>query len=552
MLVIIFFLLFLITLYFSGNGLFNFFLVLRNKIFKKNKIFQVDDLKFFRTSFPLIALFFIGNVSIFLNFFISINTFLSIFIILFPIFFNFYNTKDIVVNLKLKNFDINRLIFRIFTASALSLSTYSTGLAYDAGLYHLNNQYWIKSSSTVLGLSNLHIRYGYSSIIEYVSTNFWIGNNLIILHFISLVFIYVFFDYLYLLLNISKFKMQLFAIFVSIFGFLDNFGFGGGKNSFIEIQGIAKYDTSFAITFSLSAVSFLIYQKNKNYKLIFNLFLLLSVFSMQMRPTGYLLLVFWIQALLSLINQKEYLSTLKILTTYSSIIMVNTVKNIMVSSCLIFPIENLCIKSLRWYVPNSAINEQKSIKSALIGYLPFENIIIWFNRWIDKFPVNLNVSINLAFSLSLVFLLSFFLSKKTTKNNLPLVLLTSLYFLVWLTSAPDFRFFHVITILSILIISHSRKYNSKLPVSFFNVILFLSIFLMPRVDSYLKFIDEPFKQITINPPSIEYVERILGYGVEPLNDEEICWVNIECIPRYSNLVKKDNLYNKMIFISYDK
>ena len=69
----------------------------------------------------------------------------------------------------------------------------------------------------------------------------------------------------------------------------------------------------------------------------------------------------------------------------------------MVSGCLIFPIENLCIKSLSWYVSNSALIEQ-SIQSVLIGYVPFENTINWFNRWIDKFPINLNVSLNLVLS----------------------------------------------------------------------------------------------------------------------------------------------------------
>ena len=85
--------------------------------------------------------------------------------------------------------------------------------------------------------------------------------------------------------------MQLFAIFVSIFGFLDNFGFGGGKNSFIEIQGIAKYDTSFAITFSLCAVSFLIFQKNKNHQLTFHLFLLLNHGNLYIALVQYLLSV---------------------------------------------------------------------------------------------------------------------------------------------------------------------------------------------------------------------------------------------------------------------
>ena len=59
-----------------------------------------------------------------------------------------------------------------------------------------------------------------------------------------------------------------------------------------------------------------------------------------------------------------------------------------------------------------SFNRTKSIQSVLIGYVPFENTINWFNRWIDKFPINLNVSLNLVLSLSLIILLSLILSKK--------------------------------------------------------------------------------------------------------------------------------------------
>ena len=34
-------------------------------------------------------------------------------------------------------------------------------------------------------------------------------------------------------------------LYFQAFGFLDNFGINGGKNGFIEIEGITKYDTVF-------------------------------------------------------------------------------------------------------------------------------------------------------------------------------------------------------------------------------------------------------------------------------------------------------------------
>ena len=99
----------------------------------------------------------------------------------------------------------------------------------------------------------------------------------------------------------------------------------------------------------------------------------------------------------------------------------------------------------------------------------FWKYLNWFNRWIDKFPINLNVSLNLVLSLSLIILLSLILSKKTSKNISTLLFLTILYFIVWVTSAPDFRFFHAISILALLIIGHTREYSAKFRVSFLHL-----------------------------------------------------------------------------------
>ena len=63
----------------------------------------------------------------------------------------------------------------------LSISTITIGFAYDAGLYHLNSQHWIRESNIPIGLSNLHFRYGFSSIIDYISSSFWLNGNFEIL-----------------------------------------------------------------------------------------------------------------------------------------------------------------------------------------------------------------------------------------------------------------------------------------------------------------------------------------------------------------------------------
>ena len=68
----------------------------------------------------------------------------------------------------------------------------------------------------------------------------------------------VFFQVIYIFLFTDFFK---FSLSVLIYGFLDNFGFNGGKNGFIEVESIAKQDTPFAIMFILS--TFLLFQLYK-------------------------------------------------------------------------------------------------------------------------------------------------------------------------------------------------------------------------------------------------------------------------------------------------
>ena len=55
---------------------------------------------------------------------------------------------------------------------------------------------------------------------------------------------------------------------VLIYGFLDNFGFNGGKNGFIEVESIAKQDTPFAVMFI--TCTYLLFKLHKDTEKISN------------------------------------------------------------------------------------------------------------------------------------------------------------------------------------------------------------------------------------------------------------------------------------------
>ena len=46
------------------------------------------------------------------------------------------------------------------------------------------------------------------------------------------------------------------SLAIVLFGILDNFGSGGGRNGFIDIESVTKQDTPFAIVFTLQIYFF--------------------------------------------------------------------------------------------------------------------------------------------------------------------------------------------------------------------------------------------------------------------------------------------------------
>ena len=157
------FFLLLLLFYFSGRGLFILFSKANfiDEDISNLKIFTIPINYFYILTF----LIFLGNITFILHFFIKIPERSGLVISTILVLFNFFNIKKIKFNIFVAGSSIVTLFL-------FSLSTYSTGLSYDAGLYHLNNHFWMKTEKIVIGLSNLHMSYGYSSIYDYIAVNF--------------------------------------------------------------------------------------------------------------------------------------------------------------------------------------------------------------------------------------------------------------------------------------------------------------------------------------------------------------------------------------------
>ena len=93
-----------------------------------------------------------------------------------------------------------------------------------------------------------------SSIYEYLSTILWFDKSFVLLHFLNLIFVQILYQFYFQSLK-SKFNTLKFAsIFVLIYSILDNFGFDGGRNGFLYLQGVGKQDTAVGVLFFLLSI----------------------------------------------------------------------------------------------------------------------------------------------------------------------------------------------------------------------------------------------------------------------------------------------------------
>ena len=202
-------------IYFFGRGS-----VIALRAISKNK-FNFFESKFLGLPsnffYHILGLFFVGNTVFIINFFTGVDNLFTYSFFLVILFSNLFKIKKIKLNLI---GTINHLV----TPALLSITSIGMGLHNDASLYHMAYQNWLRTEKIVIGLSNLHGRFGFSSIYDHISSIFWIDNNYILLHFLNLIFFGIFFNFLVFNLFLNK-KGFLFysSLFVLAFGLLDNF-----------------------------------------------------------------------------------------------------------------------------------------------------------------------------------------------------------------------------------------------------------------------------------------------------------------------------------------
>ena len=411
----------------------SFSLLTSGKLFNKYLIKQNET-----NFFEYIIFGFILNsfLALFINFFFSLNEKLNLIFIIFPIIFYLYiNKSEIKKDIK--------YLFLISILSLLILALDNTNRP-DAGLYHLPYIGILNESNLIVGLSNLHFRYGHISIIQYISSiynNIFFGDNGILIptsiiflsmlgyiileakkhrndkfyHFLAIIFSS------YILINMNRYSswgnddfasIMMFIIVLNIYKNFLKFEESSFAKTILFCSFVFFIKSFYIIIFLLPVILFL-----KNYKSINKYFIL---------------------------NKTNYFNFL--------FVIIWLFKNFLTSSCLIFPVSFLCFDIFSWSLTQESIGNISLISEAWAkdwpnnngnyNYLEFVRDFNWFNAWINN---HFFIILKNIFPLLVIILLFKSTSNIKLNDNQKKFInmisaILSILFLIWFIKFPLLRY----------------------------------------------------------------------------------------------------------------
>jgi hypothetical protein len=374
----------------------------------------------------------------------------------------------------------------------------------DSGLYHFPYVSILNNEKIIIGLSNIHFRFGHISIIQYTSAflnNYILGLNgivipiaclasFIIIYFLSEIF---FFFKSNNKLNINVIFCLLTLIFITY-----------KINRYGEFGNDAPAHLLFFYLISI------ILNNNSD---LFKKTLLISIFIFLNKST----LIFALLIPIIFLKKNKCFNFHNFFSI--SFFLLWCLKNILVSSCLIYPLEKSCLTELTWHnnIYANSIKETSEgteawskgwvdQKSERMEYSKYNSDFNWVETWSEK-HLKYILKIIIPYILFLIILLIIF--KKKSKNkyykiskikNISIInyLLSILTIGVigWFLKAPLYRFgysylVNIINIIfSILIFKEINNTNkTKLkkiiyPLIFLIIFIFFSVQLIRIIKNY--------------------------------------------------------------------
>ena len=452
-------------------------------IFKK----KIDEFNITNDTF--FGFILIGFTSLLINFFFPVNKSISSFFLFFSV--------SIFIYFFIKYKKKKNLIWAItyLTIITFLIITFANINRPDAGLYHLPFIKILNENKIIIGLTNLHYRFGHTSIFQYISAihvNFLFKEEFLNMPLAILPGIY--FLYLYGNFNNAvknKNKKNIIALFLLIsfslysFNRFSNLGNDGPANIF----------------FFILLIHFLNIQDMENLnKDEYYRMLIISIFLLMLKP--FMVITLIIPIFLFIINKKKKI-IIENKNKFFCLIFISIwlLKNLLTSSCVIFPLKQTCFNNLIYSntnIVNTASIEAeawaKGYPDAKIknSYEEYNSNFNWLKTWTNNhFKKIVEKILPLLILIIILFLFSLIRSKKNEnydfkkknydKKFLFLIVFLIFFLIVWFLKFPVYRFglaflsSFVIIIFVFLFIKENKKfYNTKI-LSFFLIFGFIML-----------------------------------------------------------------------------
>jgi hypothetical protein len=537
LLLIIKFILFYLILYFLGRVFLLFLMKVKGRE-------NIESLYFFgfriSTFYPLTGLIFLGNILFLVNYIIPIQDNLIFILLLF-----------LTLNLKYK-FDIFQLknqVKYIPLYLILLITSFSNGFHYDAGLYHLNNQLWFRESNIIIGFSNIYSVFGVSSIYEYISSFLWIDRTYLLLHFLNIIFIGIFYEFMIdgIIYHKSRNIRNSFLMLL-IYSLLDNFGYGGGRNGFLYIQSIGKQDVAVAVLFVMVTIFILHSLVEKSYKLNeVKLLAFISLFLFQLKVSS--VTIFFLFVIYLIMSSKE-ISFIEVLKGIAPALLIGIfwiTKSLLHSGCLVFPLASTCYENFAWV----NIDYIKAVQEVSVAYSNSYNFgdsfIEWMKGYLD-YNINKNIVFNFLASFTSIIILNLKFYKKRIegKNNLIIFIFIIINFAFYLSYGPDVRYLMGFQMFLIMLTGFYSSVDIKVNYIVAISIIYLSILLVPRLQNYTSI--NIIEIIEITPTEQETID-FKGRQYPKSGDQ--CWANLDCSANreYYYFKDSDSLFKTVLIKS---
>ncbi len=389
--------------------------------------------------------FFLGSLALVINFFFPINLIITNIILISGIILFFYYFKKINKEIK---------YFLIITLIAFITGIYETSNRPDAGLYHLPYISILNENKIILGLNNLHSRFGFTSFFQYTSSvfnnSFFSEKAIFFPNLILYASSLIYFFRLCINSNTSN-ELKILSLFFGISIAVD-------MNRFSEFGN----DENAHMLFFIFITNFVIYftKNNLDSKNLIKIIILLSLFLFMIKITYSILVLLVIFIIFNSFKNFKIFERLNIFLFF--IFSLWIFKNFLISSCLIYPIENTCFDNLLWS-NNFSIKESLSAEAWAKGYPDSEikykykdyiSNFKWFSTWFTNHFIFIVKKISVI--LPILFFIIISINRngiifKSSKGLKLIFIFNYIFILIWFLNFPVYRFGSGILISTIVV-----------------------------------------------------------------------------------------------------